>query len=290
MGPTLRVPTLFRLPGNVTGESFDTRTRTKEPQHMDAALPLTSPVITQQSRHRSVRTYTDDPVTDDQVSLIIEAARRASTSSNLQIWSVIVIRDEARKLRLSQAIGGRAYVEQAPVFLVWVADFARNGEVIRATGIEPETFGLIENTLVGAVDVGIAAQNALLAAESIGLGGVFVGSIRNNPEAVCQELNLPRHVFPIVGMAIGVPDPHEKAGIKPRLPLSGVMHEETYDLDRWGEAVSTFEEDYRTYFDAQGTPNRSWVHTVRGRLAQPEGLHGRHTMRDSLRAQGFDSE
>ncbi len=251
---------------------------------------LTSPVIETQLRHRSVRRYTDTEVTNAQLETIIAAAQRASTSSNLQVTTVIAIRDVDRKRRISQAIGGRGYVEEAPVMLIWVADFSRNAEIIRASGAEPETLGLMENTLIGAVDVGIMAQSALLAAESLGLGGVFVGSVRNNPEAVSAELRLPQHAFPIVGLTIGEPDPEEGTGLKPRLPLSGVLHHETYDPTRWSDAVETYENDYREYFESQGVPKRSWMYTVTRRLATVAGLHGRHTMRDSLRSQGFDSE
>lgn len=249
-----------------------------------------SDVIDLQLRHRSVRKYLDAPVTDEQLERIVEAAQRASTSSNLQVVSVVAIRDQDRKDRISEAIGGRSYVEEASVFLVWVADFSRNAEVIRARGEEVRTIGLIENTLMGAVDVGIMAQSALLAAESLGLGGVFVGSVRNNPEAVSAELGLPEYAFPVVGMCLGVPDPEEGTGLKPRLPLSGVLHRETYDADGWSAAAAQYEDDYRDYFESQGVPDRSWARTVSGRLARPAGLHGRHTMRASLRSQGFDSE
>lgn len=251
---------------------------------------IDSPVIEQQLRHRSVRRFLDIPVTDAQLERIVEAAQRASTSSNLQAWTVIAIRDPDRKRRISQAIGDHHYVEHAPVFLVWAADLARNAALIRSRGIEPETLGFIEHTLLGAIDVGIAAQNALLAAESLGLGGLFVGGIRNNPAAVSAELGLPQHVFPIVGMAIGVPDPTEGTGVKPRLPLSGVLHRETYDPERWRDATAEYEERYHDYFETQGVPDRSWARTVSGRLGPVKGMHGRHTMRDSLRAQGFDSE
>ena len=251
---------------------------------------LTSPVIDVQLRHRSVRRYTGTEITDAQLETIVAAAQRASTSSNLQVTTVIAVRDEDRKRRISQAIGGRSYVETASVMLIWVADFSRNAEIIRASGVEPETLGLIENTLIGAVDVGIMAQNALLAAESLGLGGVFVGAVRNNPKAVSAELGLPKHAFPIVGMALGEPHPEEGTGLKPRLPLSGVLHRETYDQARWEEAVETYENDYREYFESQGVPKRSWMYTVVKRLATAAGLDGRHTMRESLRSQGFDSQ
>lgn len=248
-----------------------------------------SPVIEQQLQHRSVRRFLDHPVTDAQLEAIVTSAQRASTSSNLQAWSVVAVRDEQRRARISEALGGHPYIEQAPVFLAWVADLARNEALMRSRDVEPETLGFIEVTLLGALDVGIAAQNALLAAESIGLGGVFVGGIRNNPAAMRDELRLPRHAFAMAGMAIGVPDPDEGTGIKPRLPLDGVLHHEHYDPEAWRDATARFEHDYREYFDAQGVPNRSWARTISSRLGPVKGLHGRHTMRQSLAEQGFDS-
>lgn len=250
---------------------------------------IDSPVIEQQLRHRSVRKYLDEPVSDAQLEAIVAAAQQASTSSNQQVWSVVAVRDADRKRRISEAIGGRDYVERAPVFLVWIMDLARNDALIRAQGVEPEALDLMEVTLMSALDTGIAAQSALLAAESLGLGGVFVGSVRNDPEAVCAELGLPARAFPVVGMAIGVPDPEEGTGIKPRLPVSGVLHHEVYDPERWREATAVYERSYRDYFEGQGVPNRSWSRTVTGRLGPVTGLHGRHTMRESLRAQGFES-
>lgn len=251
---------------------------------------VTSPVTAQQFAHRSVRKYLDTPVSDAQLATIVGAAQQASTSSNQQVWTVIAIRDDDRKRRISEAIGGRDYVENAAVFLVWVIDLARNEALMRTQGVEPAALDLMEVTLLGALDVGIASQNALLAAESLGLGGVYVGSIRNNPTAVCAELGLPQRAFPVVGMAIGVPDPDEGTGIKPRLPLEGVLHHEGYDPERWSAAIAEYESSYRDYFESQGVPNRSWARSVAGRLGPVSGLHGRHTMRDSLRAQGFPSE
>ncbi|CAG7606405.1 nitroreductase family protein [Leucobacter soli] len=251
---------------------------------------IDSPVIEQQLAHRSVRRFLDVPVTDAQLGRIVSAAQRASTSSNLQAWTVVAIHDADRKRRISQAIGDHHYVEHAPVLLVWLADFARNAELIRSRGAEPATLGLIENTVLGSVDVGIAAQNALLAAESLGLGGLFIGGIRNDPAAVSAELELPQNVFPVVGMALGVPDPAEGTGLKPRLPLSAVLHREAYDPEAWRDGTEQYEENYREYFAGQGVESRSWARAVSGRLGTVEGMHGRHTMRESLRAQGFHSE
>ncbi len=250
----------------------------------------TSPVIEQQLQHRSVRKFLDTPVTDAQLEAIVGAAQRASSSSNLQAWSVIAVRDPERKRRLAEALGGHAYIETAPIFLAWVADLARNDALIREHGVTPETLGYAEMTVLGALDVGIAAQNALLAAESLGLGGVFVGGIRNNPEAVSAELGLPRHVFAMVGMSLGVPDPTEGTGLKPRLPLAAVLHHERYEAEAWRAPAAQYEEEYREYFDSQGVPGRSWARTIVGRLGFVKGLHGRDTMRESLARQGFDGQ
>lgn len=249
-----------------------------------------SPVIEQQLAHRSVRKFLGTPVTDAQVEAIVGAAQRASTSSNLQVWSVIAVREQERRNRLSEALGGHRYIENCSVFLVWIADLARNDQLIRSRGVEPETLGLMEATMLSTLDVGIAAQNALLAAESLGLGGVFVGGIRNNPAAVVAELGLPKHTFAIAGMALGVPDPSEGTGLKPRLPLRAVLHDEQYDPERWRDATEEYEGHYRDYFESQGVPNRSWARTVTGRLGPVAGLHGRHTMRESTSAQGFTSD
>lgn len=249
-----------------------------------------SPVIDLQLQHRSVRQFLDRDVSEETLTAILEAAQRASSSSNLQPWSVVVVRDADRKRRISQALGGHSYIETAPVFLAWCIDFSRNAALIRSRDAEPETLQLIENTVMGSLDVGITAQNAMLAAESLGLGGVFVGGIRNNPAAVIAELALPEHVFPVVGMALGHPDPAEGTGIKPRLPLEGVVHREQYDAEAWIDATAQYEDEYREYFDTQGVPDRSWAFTVTRRLGNIRGIHGRHTMRDSLTSQGFDSK
>lgn len=251
---------------------------------------IESPVIEQQLLHRSVRKYLDTPVTDAQVEAIIGAAQRASTSSNLQAWSVVVVRDRDRMRRISESLGGRDYVENAPVLLVWVADLARNAGVVQQHVDYPEAVDYIESTIIACVDVALAAQNALLAAESLGLGGVFVGSIRDNPEAVSAELGLPQHAFPVVAMPIGVPDPAEGTGIKPRLPLSAVMHPEQYDSERSAAGAAEFETRDREYYAGQGVDDRSWQRIITRRFGTVAGLGTRVTMRESLAKQGFASK
>lgn len=248
------------------------------------------PTIALQLNHRSVRTFLPEPVTDAQLELVITAAQSASQSSNLQVWSVVAVRDNDRKRRISETIGRQSYVETSSVFLVWVADFRRAANIVEAQGSRAETLGYIENTLVTAVDSGIAAQNALLAAEALGLGGVFVGSLRNNPEAIIEELGLPEFTFPVFGLALGHPDPAEHAGIKPRLPRAAVLHQEQYDPTAWRTAATVYENRLGEYFAEHGRDDYSWAQILTKRISTVDGLHGRGSIRASLEAQGFASD
>lgn len=251
-------------------------------------VPLTA-VIEQQYRHRSVRRFLDADVSDAEIRAVVGAAQSASVSSNLQVWSVIAVRDPDRRHRIATAIGNRGFIEAASVLLVFVADFARATHVVRAKGEPTESIDYLDNTLVGFVDAGIAGQNAILAAESLGLGGVFLGSIRNAPLAVADVLGLPEYVFPVCGIAIGHPDPEDTAGIKPRLPQSAVLHWDAYDVDAWETAADVYEERIAEYYDEQEQHGYSWKATLANRLRSVEGLHGRDAIRAQLAQQGLPS-
>ena len=240
-----------------------------------------------QLRHRSVREFLAAPVDDRSLETILRAAQSASHSSNLQAWSAVVVRDEARRGRITDAIGGMDFIRTAPVFLVWVADLHRAVNILDRRGERWDTSRYLETALVPFVDIGIAAQNALLAAESLGLGGVFVGALRNNPPKIIAELGLPRNTFPALGMALGVPDPGEEAGIKPRLRTSAIMHAETYDAESWPEHVDDYEVRIAQYYRRFGVQEYSWFRCVAERIGPRSGLKGRHRLRSWLRDQGF---
>ncbi|MFC7484797.1 nitroreductase family protein [Luedemannella flava] len=135
-----------------------------------------------------MRRFTDRDVTDAELTALIAAAQSASTSSNLQPWSVVAVRDPQRKARLSALAANQAFIAQAPLFLVWVADLDRARRLAGRAGAHVGAADYLETTLIGFVDTALAAQNAVVAAESLGLGAVFVGAIRNNPEQVAAEL------------------------------------------------------------------------------------------------------
>lgn len=176
--------------------------------------------------HGSVRKYKPDPIAPETVETLVLASQRASTSSNLQMTTVVAVTDASTRTRLAVLCGNQEHIAQAPVFLTWCADLNRLDRACELRGYT-QVADYVENFLVAAVDVAIAAQNAALAAESLGLGICYIGSIRNNTAAVIELLELPRLVFPVVGMTVGWP--MAPATIRPRLPVSAILHWERYD-------------------------------------------------------------
>jgi FMN reductase (NADPH) len=186
---------------------------------------MLNPTLELIRRHGSVRKYQPDPIPVETIEAIVSAAHRTSTSSNLQLYSVVAVTDMAKRARLAELCGNQEHVAQAPVFLAWCADLARLDRACELRGYLQET-GYVENFLIAAVDAVIAAQSAALAAESLGLGICYIGSIRNHTQAVIDLLGLPRLVFPVTGMTMGWPAAEPL--LRPRLPQSAVLHWEHY--------------------------------------------------------------
>lgn len=189
--------------------------------------------------HSSVRHYKTDPVTVEMVQEIVKAGQRASTSSNLQLYSVVAIADEARRQQMAQYCGNQEFIRVAPVFLIWCADLSRLERVAKAKGYQAVS-NYAENFLLAAVDVSLLMQTAALAAESMGLGICYVGAIRNQPQDVIDMLQLPNLVFPIAGMSVGWPKNPPR--IRPRLPLDAILHWETYDTDSEDQYIAAYDE------------------------------------------------
>ncbi|AVR87962.1 nitroreductase family protein [Thauera aromatica] len=252
------------------------------------ATDALNPFIEHLLDHRSVRAFLPDPVSDAQLAAIIAAAQSAASSSNLNVWSVVAVRDAARREQLAELAGGQAHVRDAPLQLVWLADLARLRRV--ATALERPSAGLdyLEMFLTGVIDAALAAQNAAVAAESLGLGMVYIGGMRNRPEEVARLLELPPEVFAVFGMCVGTPDPARPAAVKPRPPQSVVLHHETYSQSIQDEGVEAYNQAMARFYEAQRmNVHGSWaVHSAK-RIAGPETLSGRHCLVDALHALGF---
>lgn len=180
-----------------------------------------TPTIDLLRSHRSIRHFTDEPITRAQREAIIDSARGTSSSSFLQCSSIIRITDPAMREQLVTLTGGQKHVARAAEFWVFCADFNRHLQIC------PEAeLGLAEQLLLGVVDTALMAQNAFTAAESLGLGGVYIGGLRNNIESVTELLKLPKHVLPLFGLCLGWPA--DNPDLKPRIPAAMLVHENHY--------------------------------------------------------------
>jgi FMN reductase (NADPH) len=199
---------------------------------------MKNPTLDLIHHHTSVRRYKTDPLPASVVETIIAAAQCASTSSNLQTYNVVAVTDAGKRIQLSELCGNQAHIREAPVFLVWCADLARLERVCQMRGYTQVT-EYAENFIIAAVDVSIGAQNAALAAESLGLGICYIGSIRNNPADNIALLDLPRLTFPITGMTLGLPDTQAK--LKPRFPLRSILHWQSYDRAKEDNSLRAYD-------------------------------------------------
>ena len=236
--------------------------------------------------HRSIRKFVDEPLPDDTVAEIVRCATAAATSSNLQATTVIRVRNPDTRARIAEVAGGQEHIRTAGAFLVWCADFARPGLACEIGGGSTTT-GMTEQFIIATVDVALAAQNAVVAAESLDLGICYIGAIRNDPQTVADLLELPDHVYPVFGLCIGVPD--QDPEVKPRLPIDLVLKEEVYGktgLDVERERIAAYDETMREYYRSRtgGTKESSWSEEM-ARLLDGER---RPHMRQFLADRGFD--
>ena len=258
----------------------------------DQAPALTLPdlsVLDVMLNHRSVRHFLTDALPDHTVETLVAAAQSAPTSSNLQTWSVIAVESQERREQLANLVGPQKHLAVAPLVLVWLADLSRIERLGEAQGRNPVGLHYLDTFLMGVIDAALAAQNAVVTAEAMGLGTVFVGGMRNQPEEVAKVLGTPKNVFPVFGLVVGRPDPAKPAAVKPRLPQSAVLHREQYQVPADQDAeIGGYNEALRAFMREQGMRELDWSQQVVDRLGTPEALTGRHRLYEALRNAGFE--
>jgi nitroreductase len=208
-----------------------------------------TPTIDLLCSHRSIRAFTEQGIVEAQRSAIIAAAQAASTSSFLQCSSIIRITDPAKREQLVQLTGGQPWVSAAAEFWVFCADFNRHQQICPDAQL-----GRAEQLLLGCVDTALMAQNAMVAAESLGLGGVFIGGIRNSIAEVTELLELPKFVLPLFGFCIG--HPADTPDVKPRMPHAMLVHENRYHaVDK--NLLAQYDEQITAYYQQRDSNQRS---------------------------------
>ncbi len=252
------------------------------------AIVLNSPAIELMLKHRSVRGYRPDPLPAGALEAIIAAAQSAATSSNLQTWSVVAITDPAVKAECAALSGGQQHIAECPVFLLFLADLARLNRVADRAGLAHGGNDTLEMFLVASIDAALAAQNAVMAAEILGLSTVYIGAMRNKPEDVARLIDLPQGAAAVFGLCIGYAADGKGGAIKPRLPQEAVLHHGRYELEKQDAAIERYNHAMAAFNERErvNTTTPWTIHSAR-RVAGPESLSGRHVLMQALRRMGF---
>ncbi len=232
--------------------------------------------------HRSIRKFSEKPIDQSVVNQLVNCGQCAATSSNVQAVTVIQIHETETRHKLAELAGGQPYVASCGAFLVYCADLNRPKFACQQQGGEFAP-GMTEHFIIATVDVALAAQNTVVAAESLGLGICYIGGLRNNPAAVSALLDLPDQVYPVFGLCLGYPD--QDPEVKPRMPLDAVLMHEHYDSGVFDSNVNAYDETVRDYYLTRtgGNKDSSWSQEMKALV----GKESRPHMDGFLKERGF---
>ena len=194
--------------------------------------------------------------------------------------------DPARKARLAAFAANQQHIVDAPLLLIFVADLARLRSISDERGHPGIALNYIEAFIFAIADASFAAQNTIVAAESLGLGGCYIGAMRNNPAGVADELALPDEALVIFGMTIGIPDPSIGTDVKPRLPQNVILHRERYSPPD-PALLAAYDQRIRDFQAEQKMRVTDWTEQSALRVRDEAALTGREVLRDFLRDRGF---
>lgn len=205
--------------------------------------------IRQLLSHRTIRAFLDRPVEEEKVQLILDAGRHASTSMGMQAFSIIRVKDEAIKKAVGE-ITGQPYSAAAPEWFLIVLDLYRNRAIVEEEGKTFTGAGDFYTFIQAFMDGAIAAQNMAVAAESLGLGICYFGSVFQDMKHLAALTKLPPLTFPLTGLGMGYPavSPMEK----PRLPAKVQVFTDHYKEEKsYLAALKDYDREMAKYVDTR---------------------------------------
>ena len=237
-----------------------------------STIPSSKPALETILNHRSIRKFTEQPISEELLRTLFEAGMAGSSSGFLQSASIIRVTDKQLRYEIRRICAdaqdakegekyGHPYVEHCAELLIYCMDNQRHLQVVPNAQID-----WTEVTLVGAIDSAIMAQNLLVAAESLGLGGVYLGSVRNDINRLSELLQLPAGVVPMFGMALGYPD--QDPAMRPRLPVELVVSTNKFEPAS-KDAVEAYNDTMKAYYVERGQPGMDWTKQVMNYLDKP---------------------
>jgi FMN reductase (NADPH)/FMN reductase [NAD(P)H] len=186
-------------------------------------------------QRKSVRVYEHRSITDEIKTEILRAAMRAPTSGNMMLYSIIEVNDRAKKNMLAKTCDNQPFIARAPLVLLFLADYQRWHDYFIACGVEQMIQNVAMRTpaegdlMLACCDALIAAQTAVIAAESLGIGSCYIGDIMENCETHREMFNLPRYTFPVCLLCFGYPSQGQiKRKQTPRFDERYIISQDTY--------------------------------------------------------------
>ncbi len=240
------------------------------------------------NKHVSIRKYTEQSIEDKLIESIIYSGTKASTTGNMQLYSVIVTKNETKKKELLPLHFNQPLVKSAPVLLTFVADFNRFSKWCNFNEAVPGYNNFL-SFFTAAIDALLVAQNVCIAAENVGLGICYLGTTTYNAREIIKVLNLPNLTFPVTTVALGYPD--ESPELTDRIPLNGIVHYEEYsDYTKEGiNKLYEFKENLESskrFIEENNKETLAQVYTdVRYKKADNEFFSAK--MLQTIREQGF---
>nr|WP_295904921.1 nitroreductase family protein [uncultured Bdellovibrio sp.] len=246
--------------------------------------------------HTSIRSYKNTPVPEETLNKILLAATRASSSGNMQAYSVIVTSDQKIKEELYEPHFKQNMVLDAPLLLTFCADFHRMKRWIKLREA-PENFDNFMSFMIAAIDAVLASQNAALAAEAEGLGICYMGTTLASCDRIAKILKCPEGVVPVVGFSLGYPD--EQPATRDRLPTTALFHREQYQVKTDDEILESYSDrettgwkrymahpELRNAIEESGVKNLAQVYTKLKYTRESHEIYSK-TVFKCLEKQGF---
>lgn len=200
---------------------------------------------------KSVRVFEERKISPEDKAMILEAAAMAPTAGNQQLYTIIDVTDQELKDKLVKTCDDQPFIAEADLVLIFCADCKKWHDGFKSTGCEPRDPG-VGDLLLAVSDANIAAQNAVVAAWSLGIGSCYIGDVMENCEAQRELLHLPKYVFPAAMLVFGYPTQQQKDRVKPeRAPMKHIVHENGYHEMEEEELKGLFEykKGHNTYED-----------------------------------------
>jgi len=218
------------------------------------------------NNHRSVRKFKPQPIPDEHLRLAVQAGQHASTSSNIQAYSLLHITDKSKRAALVVLTGGQPQVADCGAFFIICGDLRRH-KILAGHASEPFQPSL-EAFLLATIDASLFAQNLVVAFESLGYGICYIGGLRNDLPAVDKLLNIPVGVLPFYGICAGVPA--DTPDLKPRFNHDAVCFKNQYPTDeQMLDHINEYDNRCRTYYLERTGKEHAWSTTASRKFAKP---------------------